>query len=223
MILSLNNINKSYHNPEGNIARSVLSGITLKVNRGDLIAIEGPSGSGKSTLLNICGALDSPDSGEIELNGESYSGLNEKELAAFRNTKIGFVFQEHLLLPQCSVLENVLIPTIPLKTEMSERACRLLESVGLGDRLNSSVTHLSTGECQRVAVARALVNNPQLLLADEPTGSLDKENGDKLALLFKKLNHENSTTIISVTHSEAFASCMDKRYILSDGKLSEKK
>ncbi len=217
MILNLKNIDKSY------IERDVLKNISLDVNRGDLIAIEGPSGSGKSTLLNLCGCLDSPDRGDILLSGINYNSLSDNELTALRNRKIGFVFQEHLLLPQCSVIENVLLPTIPNREDRCDRAVELLNSVGLGDRLHSSVGVLSSGESQRVAVARALINEPDILLADEPTGSLDKHNSENLAELFKKINRESGITIITVTHSDLFASHMDRRFLLSEGSLSEKK
>lgn len=215
MILSLRDISKGYNN------RLVLDKISLDVNPGETLAIEGPSGSGKSTLLNICGALDSPDSGEVFLDETSYTGLDNNSLADIRSRQIGFIFQEHLLLPQCSVIDNVLIPTIPLKTNMIERAVELLHYVGLKDRTNSKVIELSTGERQRVAIARSLINNPRILLADEPTGSLDSVNSSTLAELLLKLNKDMALTILCVTHSSEFANFMDRRLVLDSGKLHE--
>ncbi len=214
-MLNLNSITKKYNN------RMVLDNLSLSVKLGDTIAIEGPSGSGKSTLLNICGALDRGDSGDVELDSINYKDLGDNKLAIIRNRDIGFVFQEHLLLPQCSVIENVLIPTIPLKVDMYENAKELLEYVGLSDRADSSVLELSTGEKQRVAVARALINRPKLLLADEPTGSLDSKNSENLGILLQKLNKDMELTIICVTHSRDFAKYMHKRYSLIDGKLED--
>lgn len=215
MILTLKNITKGYN------SLKVLENINLEVKQGETIAIEGPSGSGKSTLLNICGALDSPDSGEILLEQTSYNGLDDNSLADIRNREIGFIFQEHLLLPQCSVIDNVLVPTIPLKINQKDRAVELLTYVGLENRLHSSVLELSTGEKQRVAIARSLINNPKVLLADEPTGSLDSSNSKTLGELLIKLNRDMDLTILCVTHSSEFAKFMSRRFVLDSGQLNE--
>jgi len=201
----------------------VLRGIDLEVKKGGKLAIVGPSGCGKSTLLNIMGALDRPTSGTVRLDGRDMSALSESELASVRNERIGFVFQFHHLLPQCSVLENVLVPTLVSRggdrRGKLDRAVRLLDRVGLSHRLSHLPGRLSGGERQRVAVARALVNSPALLLADEPTGSLDRSVSDALAGLLLELNREEGTALVVVTHSARVAEAMGASMELVDGRL----
>ncbi len=184
----------------------------------------GPSGSGKSTLLNIMGALDYPSSGTVKLATKKISDLTEKERARMRNLEIGFIFQLHHLLPQCTVLENVLIPTLPLhnrenSSKSYERARTLLDRVGLGKHLYHRPGQLSGGERQRAAVVRALINRPKLILADEPTGSLDQISADQLADLLVELNREEKTTLIVVTHAQEIGQRMGRMFKLSKGKL----
>ncbi|HCO23744.1 MAG TPA: ATP-binding protein, partial [Gimesia maris] len=183
---------------------AILNGVNLSLNRGDALAITGPSGSGKSTLLYILGVLDQPTSGEIIQFGQNPFELNAKQQAEFRNQNIGFIFQDHHLMPQFSVLENVLIPTMVYQgatSDAEERARHLLERVGLSDRLNHRPAQISGGERQRVAVCRALINNPRLLLADEPTGNLDRTNTESIGKLLLEINQEQNTVLICVTHS----------------------
>ncbi len=224
MILELNNIDKRYDSPAGKQSLAVLRGVSLAVAPGDAIAVVGPSGSGKSTLLNIIGALDRPTSGSVVFSGRNLSELNDRELAKVRNTEIGFVFQLHHLLPQCTVLENVLIPTLPLvkkaaRADAEDRARELLRRVGLASRSDSFPAQLSGGERQRVAVVRALINSPKLLLADEPTGSLDQESAQGLGQLILDLNRERNLAVIVVTHSPDLANRMDSVYRLQHGSL----
>ena len=223
-LLELENVVKDYDGAGGGRAVAVLNGLQLTITRGESVAIIGPSGSGKSTLLNIIGTLDRPTSGRIALNGQDLGQLNEKELAAFRNRQIGFVFQSHHLLPQCSVLENVLLPTLACadgeaRREAPARARKLLDRVGLGARLEHRPGELSGGERQRVAVVRALINNPPLLLADEPTGALDRAAAQSLAQLLIDLNCEDGITLIVVTHALDLAHRMNRVLELRDGKL----
>ncbi len=223
MLLQLTDIHKRYESPGAVAATEVLKGVTLRVKDGESVAIVGPSGSGKSTLLNIIGSLDKPTSGRVLLNGQDLSQQDEKSLAAIRSRQIGFVFQLHHLLPQCTVLENVLVPTLVAGRDgAAERADRLLERVGLSGRLSYRPGQLSGGERQRVAVVRALINAPKLLLADEPTGSLDQAASDNLAELLVELNHEEGTTLLVVTHSTDLAGRMDRMLELTDGSLVEK-
>lgn len=219
-MLALKNITKTYKTPS-NADLAVLQEINLDVNRGDSVSIVGPSGSGKSTLLNIIGALDKPTSGSVELDGKNVVALSDDELATMRNQEIGFVFQLHHLLPQLTVLENVLIPTLPLKSQNSaeERARELLKRVGLGGHLDFRPAQLSGGEQQRVAVVRALINQPKLLLADEPTGSLDQASSQTLADILSELNQQESVTLIVVTHSLELAKKMNAVYTLKNGQL----
>lgn len=221
MVLELVSVGKQFTAPEGNRHLTVLEDVSLVVEAADSVAIVGPSGSGKSTLLHLMGALDRPTSGTVHLAGTELSSLSEAGLATVRNRDIGFVFQLHHLLPQCTVLENVLVPTIPDDggAEAEERARRLLDRVGLSERLHHRPGQLSGGECQRAAVARALVNRPRLLLADEPTGSLDAANAARLAELLVGLNREQGTALVVVTHSEALARRMGRAYTLRDGRL----
>jgi ABC-type lipoprotein export system ATPase subunit len=218
MILELNKVTKSFGE------RNILKNVSLRVNKAETIAITGPSGSGKTTLLNIIGALDKPDSGTIKLNGQSIHNFSNNELAYIRSTQIGFVFQLHYLLPQCTLLENVLIPTLALKDkgkkkEASELALNLLERVGLVNQREQRPGELSGGECQRAAFIRALINKPSIILADEPTGSLDQENATKLGQLLINLNNEMNTTLIVVTHSMELAKKMGVIYYLQNGEL----
>jgi ABC-type lipoprotein export system ATPase subunit len=223
-MLELIDVTKSYQSPGAAGAVFVLKGITLKVEQGQSIVIVGPSGSGKSTLLNIIGALDRPTEGKVLLDGRDLAKLNEVELARIRNHEIGFVFQLHHLLPQCTVLENVLVPTLVNKNgssrkEAGERAVGLLERVGLKDHLLHRPGELSGGERQRVAVVRALINKPKLLLADEPTGSLDAESSMNIAQLLVELNHSEKVLLIVVTHSAAIAERIGQVWELRGGVL----
>lgn len=225
MLLKITNIHKSYGSVQSKNHKQVLKDVSLEIGQGESLAILGPSGSGKSTLLNIIGALDTPDSGNIIFKEQPLNNNSEKELAAFRNKEIGFIFQSHHLLPQCNVLENILIPTLPskdnnYKKECRERALELIKNVGLWEQRDDFPGTLSGGECQRVAVVRALINKPKLLLADEPTGSLDQNNAIAIIDLLLKLNEEYNTSLIVVTHSNAIGSRMDKKYNLIDGQLS---
>lgn len=226
MWLELKNISKKYDIPSGQGQTIVLRDISLQIIQGESVAVVGPSGSGKSTLLNIIGALDKPTSGVVIFAGKNLADLDDSTLSRIRNQEIGFVFQLHHLLPQCTVFENVLIPTIPLGMEkkdkdVQERAKNLLERVGLEKHMDYFPAQLSGGEMQRVAVVRALINRPTLVLADEPTGSLDRESSDNLGRLLVKVNKEEETTLITVTHSIEIARLMDKVYRLRDGMLEK--
>jgi len=225
-MLELINVTKSYQSPGDEDGACVLKNVTLKVTKGQSLVIIGPSGSGKSTLLNIIGALDKPTSGRVIFDGRDLGRMNESELANIRNREIGFVFQLHHLLPQCTVLENVLVPTLAGKTrhskqETEERAANLLERVGLKDHLLHMPGQLSGGQRQRVAVVRALINNPKLLLADEPTGSLDKDASENVAELLVELNKSEAVTLITVTHSHKIAELIGSMMELSDGSLRD--
>jgi ABC-type lipoprotein export system ATPase subunit len=200
----------------------VLKGVDLRLEPGEAVAVVGPSGCGKSTLLNIMGALDLPTSGSVTFKGQDLLQLEPAGAARFRNREIGFVFQLHHLLPQCTVFENVLVPTLVNQTqqEAAERARHLLERVGLADRVDYRPGQLSGGERQRVAVVRALINRPSLLLADEPTGSLNEEGADNLTALLLELNHEEGMTLVVVTHSPRVAERMERVFELRDGVLS---
>ena len=225
-MLSVENLAKSYATPRGDLP--ILNGITLSLQRGDAIAIMGPSGSGKSTLLYILGVLDAPSAGRVTLDGEDPFALGEAEQAAFRNDRIGFVFQDHSLLPQCTVLENVLAPTLVASSRgkadttatITARARELLTQVGLGDRLDHRPGELSGGEKQRAAVARALIRDPQLILCDEPTGNLDRTSADTVASLLMDLHRARNTILIVVTHSAALAERFPVRYEMNAGLLA---
>ena len=224
--IELSNVSKSYDSPGGGEPVEVFSGINLQVNEGETAAIVGPSGSGKSTLLNIIGTLDQPSGGKIQVDGLELSALSPKEAAAFRNQTVGFIFQSHHLLPQCTILENIMVPALAGHGELSgdalrKRAEELLAEVGLSDRLHHRPAEISGGESQRVAVARALVNDPKLLLADEPTGALDKANSDKLVELLVSLNDKRNLTLLAVTHSAEVASRMGETHRLDDGGLAQ--
>ncbi|MCP5540469.1 MAG: ABC transporter ATP-binding protein [Akkermansiaceae bacterium] len=202
-IVQLNGVSKWY---DSDPDRRVLDGIDLAIAPGERFAIVGPSGCGKSTLLNILGTLDQPSEGEVRVGGAALAGMKEKEIAALRSREIGFIFQLHHLLPQCTALENVLVPTLAAvgksdaPAAAADRARSLLERVGLGDKADSRPARLSGGERQRVAVVRALINRPRLLLADEPTGALDEENAARLVELLIELNESENLALVMVTH-----------------------
>ena len=223
IVLKLEDVHKQYKSADRDPVPG-LRGISLIGQRGDSLAIVGPSGSGKSTLLNILGSLDSPTRGSIRLDGEELAHLPEQRLAAIRSQKIGFIFQSHHLLPQCSVLENILVPALAATgrapASAVERAKQLLERVGLGHRLTHQPAQLSGGECQRVAVVRALINRPSLILADEPTGALDHSTAESLADLLVELNRDEHVTLVVVTHSEELAAKMGTTHQLQDGQFA---
>lgn len=221
MALSVVHLRKDYPTRSGPLA--VLAGVDLALDRGESLAVTGPSGSGKSTLLHILGTLDRPTAGTVTVDGTDPFALPEPELAAFRNRRVGFVFQDHHLLPQCNVLENVLIPTLvnrdgdPAAAEAYAR--ELLARVGLRDRLTHRPAELSGGERQRVAVARALVQKPVLLFADEPTGNLDRTTAHAVGELLLGLHREDQTVLVVVTHSPDLAKLFPRRAEVADGKL----
>jgi len=217
-ILTLSNVTKSY----GDL--TVLDGVSLDIGTGEAVAVVGPSGCGKSTLLHLMGAIDLPTSGDIHYKGESFGGMNEPQRAAFRAKELGFVFQAHRLLPQCSALENALLPLLApaggkAKSADIERASDLLQRVGLGERMDHRPGELSGGECQRVALVRALVNQPGLVLADEPTGALDEANANSLVDLLLTLNREEGTALVVVTHDPEVAARMGRTLRLRAGRL----
>jgi lipoprotein-releasing system ATP-binding protein len=222
-LLSLREIRKDFESQSSAPGLAILKGISMEVATGESLAIIGPSGSGKSTLLNIMGTLDRPSGGTVSLNDIDLNSLNERQVAQVRNEQIGFIFQSHHLLPQCTVLENVLVPTLPIKggnvREAENRAHKLLERVGLGARKSHRPGQLSGGEKQRVAVVRALINRPKLLLADEPTGALDRASADQLAKLLVEMNVEEGVALIVVTHALDLAQRMKTIYELRDGVL----
>lgn len=221
--LEVTDVHKSF---EGELQPvRVLRGVTFEMAAGQNLAVTGPSGSGKSTLLHLIGALDRPTSGTVRIDGREPYALDETELARFRNRTIGFVFQEHHLLPQYSVLENVLIPTLAFPgagDDTRDRARELLGRVGLTERLQHRPAELSGGERQRAAVARALINGPALLLCDEPTGSLDADNAGAVAELLFELHREAGNILIAVTHSAELASRFTRRFDLREGRCSER-
>ena len=226
-MLVVDRVSKSYPTPRGDLP--VVRDVSLTLSRGDAIAVMGPSGSGKSTLLYMLGALEPPSSGTVTLDGHDPFALRDREQAAFRNRHVGFVFQDHSLLPQCTVLENVLTPTLVAPVSPpdgsgadtdSARARTLLERVGLGGRLEHRPGELSGGEKQRAAVARALIRSPVLLLCDEPTGNLDSASADAVAGLLLDLHAAQNTILVVVTHSAALAARFPVQYRMSDGVLT---
>jgi ABC-type lipoprotein export system ATPase subunit len=223
MLLELQHVSKTYRAPGGGEEVRVLHDVALAASAGDSIAIVGPSGSGKSTVLNIIGALDRADTGDVLIDGQNIAQLPETQLATYRNTTVGFIFQLHHLLPQCTVLENVLVPTLPRAdgkpADYRQRAEALLESVGLKHRLHHRPGELSGGERQRVAVARALINRPKLLLADEPTGALDRTSAERLIDLLAELNRTQNVTLLMVTHAPDLARRMSRLLELRNGRL----
>lgn len=223
-MISLSHLSKSYQEPGSGQQVPVLKDVTLAIKEGESVAIVGPSGCGKSTLLNILGTLDTADQGDYLFQGRQMNGLSAKELAAIRSEKIGFIFQLHHLMPQCTVLENVLLPTLALKAapsaaEIQQRAEHLLNQVGLKDRLNWKPAQLSGGERQRVAVVRALINSPKVILADEPTGALDEKNAEALTTLLLDLQKATGTSLVMVTHHPAQAARMGRTLRLHEGVL----
>ena len=219
MILEAKNISKSFKN--GKKKLSVFKDLSLIINSGDLITIMGPSGAGKSTLLNILGTLDKPDSGKVLIDGKDTSLLSSNEISKVRNKQLGFVFQFHHLLPEFTVIENVLIPN-QIKGEDGDldKGKELLAYMGLEKRLDHFPSQLSGGERLRVAVVRALMNDPKIVMADEPTGNLDKSNSDKLIKLFKRINNDFKQAIIITTHNPDVASIGNKKYNLDKSSLS---
>jgi lipoprotein-releasing system ATP-binding protein len=219
-VLDVAHLRKEYLTPAGPLA--ILDGVSLSLQPGDAAAIMGPSGSGKSTLLYILGALDTPTAGSVTVDGQNPFALNEKDLAAFRNRTVGFLFQDHCLLPQCSVLENVLVPTLVAERRngAEQRARELLEQVGLSARLHHRPAEISGGEKQRAALARALIRDPLLLLCDEPTGNLDQESAAGVGTLLLEMHKRRRGILIAVTHSVELAGRFPARYRLKDKKLS---
>lgn len=223
MLLQLQNILKGYGEPGSHSFRSVLQNLNLEIEKGSRLAIVGPSGSGKTTLLNLIGALDLPDSGDVVFNGENITAYSQKQLVGFRNRHLGFIFQLHHLMPQLTALENVLLPVLPqgkIGKEQQEWAEYLLQKVGIWEQRNQKPSEMSGGECQRTAVVRALINKPELILADEPTGALDEANAEGLTEMLIRLSEEEKVTLVAVTHSSAMAGSMDKKYTLKNGQLS---
>ncbi len=219
-VLELKNIVKSY--VSGNTAFNALDNVSLCINQGEFISITGPSGSGKSTLMHIVGLLDNPTSGQVLLEGQDISHLNEEELAKTRNVTLGFVFQQFNLLAKTSATENVSLPLLYSDVPKSERLSKsieMLEKVGLGDKLNNTPAQLSGGQQQRVAIARALINNPKIIMADEPTGNLDSKSGKEIIELFHQL-HREGRTIILVTHDLELARQAERLIIIKDGKVT---
>ncbi len=216
-MIKAQNIFKSYDQLQ------VLKGVNLQIDQSEIVSIIGKSGSGKSTLLHILGTLDQPDSGQVFIDGVDVSKLNSKEVAALRNTKIGFIFQFHHLLPEFTALENVLIPSMISKdysSNQEKRAKELLDFLGLKDRIKHKPNQLSGGEQQRVAVARALINQPAVIFADEPTGNLDSESSEELHQLLLQLRNEFGQTFVIVTHSKELSKISDRTIIMQDGVIS---
>lgn len=219
-MLQLINVSKSFPG-----RGQVLDNLSLDISSGESISVTGPSGSGKSTLMNIIGALDRPDSGEVIFEGRSLAVMSADDLAAYRNRNIGFVFQDHLLLKHLTILENIMLPLIAGKitdevySEKEKYAVSLMDHIGISDLSYKFPAQVSGGEAQRASLVRALITQPSLLLADEPTGSLDTKNADLLGSLLVSLNKEMNVTLIVVTHSEKLASKMDRQFRLADGKL----
>ena len=218
IMIKLEGITKSFGSLQ------VLKGIDLEINKGEIISIVGPSGAGKTTLLQIMGTLDEPDAGVVQIDGTMVSRMKEKELSAFRNKNIGFVFQFHQLLPEFTALENVMIPALIAgvsSKEAHERAMKILDFMGLVDRASHKPNELSGGEKQRVAVARALINDPAVILADEPSGSLDTHNKEDLHQLFFDLRDRLGQTFVSVTHDEGLAKITDRTVHIVDGMIKK--
>ena len=221
-MIKLTGINKIYRTDE--IETQALENVNLEVQKGEFLSIMGPSGCGKSTLLNIMGLLDTPTSGTIEINGTHTEGMGDKELAAFRNQTLGFVFQSFHLINSLNVIDNVELPLLYRKMSSSERtalAKQVLERVGLSHRIKHMPTQLSGGQCQRVAIARAIVGNPEIILADEPTGNLDSKMGAEVMDLLHQLNREDGRTIVMVTHNEAQAKQTARTIRFFDGRQVE--
>jgi lipoprotein-releasing system ATP-binding protein len=226
MLLTLKGISKGFGSASESTYRPVLKDLSLEVREGERIAILGPSGSGKTTLLNLIGGLDYADKGKVEFRGQDITRLSNAEMDRYRNQEIGFVFQFHHLLPQCTLLENVLVPTL-INTEKAERAAKheraksLMKRVGIWEYRSKLPGKLSGGECQRAAVVRAMINAPSMLLADEPTGALDKDNVEVMSDLLMELNKEDGLTLLVVTHSIDLARQMGKTLTFINGKLEQ--
>ena len=221
LLLQVNNVSKRYH--EGSIDTQVLSGVNLSIAKGEQVAIVGSSGSGKSTLLHIMGTLDKPSSGEVMFDGEDLYRLSPSRQAAIRNQELGFIYQFHHLLPEFTALENVAMPGLIQKRprqEVEQEATELLNRVGLGHRLHHTPAEMSGGERQRTAIARALINRPKLVLADEPTGNLDAASGDTVYELIRELGSQLGTAFVVVTHDPKLAARMDRQLKMQDGQLS---
>ena len=217
-MIKAKNIHKSFD------ALEVLKGVDIEIAKGEIVSIVGPSGAGKTTLLQILGTLDRPDAGDVEVNDVNFSRLNEKELAAFRNKHIGFIFQFHQLLPEFTALENVMIPALIARKDtksVTARAKELIGYLGLSERMEHKPSELSGGEKQRVAVARALINNPSVLLADEPSGSLDSINRDELHKLLFDVREKFGLTLVIVTHDKELAALSDRVIEMKDGKMMQ--
>jgi len=225
MLIELQKISKAFGNPAGTEKQQVLQDLDLVIEAGEKVAVLGPSGSGKSTMLNIMGTLEQPDQGDVLFRDRDLNSYSGKELDHFRNREIGFVFQFHHLLPQCNLLENVLIPTLTDREERDKKrayAESLMKRTGLWEHRDKMPGQLSGGECQRTAVVRAMINRPGLLLADEPTGALDGKNVDILFDLLLELNREEGVALVLVTHSERLAMKMGKIYELNEGRLFQR-
>ena len=222
-MIQLKDVYKQYASPDTSEAVPVLAGIDMTIEAGSSVAVVGPSGCGKSTLLNLVGALDTPTKGQVFLDGQDLSGLDDKALAQLRNQKVGFIFQMHHLLPQLTVLENVLVPTLAQKTteksQYTSLARSLIDQVGLQDVMSHLPSQLSGGQRQRVAVARALINQPKVLLADEPTGALDQATAEQISDLLVEVHKAQSVTLVMVTHAQSLAARMDRLYTLDKGRL----
>ena len=222
IVVKLDNVVKTYSMGESEV--HALRGISFQIEQGEFLSIMGPSGSGKSTCMNMIGCLDRPTSGIVEINGKETAKMTEKELAVLRNQTVGFVFQQYHLIPSMNVLENVMLPLKYAHVEHSERVERAeeaLEAVGLGDRLKHRPHELSGGQKQRVAIARAMITQPKILLADEPTGALDSTTGKQVMELFRKINQEQGTTIIIVTHDPRIGESTKRCIRILDGQIQE--
>jgi lipoprotein-releasing system ATP-binding protein len=225
-MLELKDITRVFKTDDDRTRLMVLNNLSLSVNSGESIAIVGRSGSGKTTLLNILGLLDTPDTGEVWLNNQSANNLSQNQLARLRATQLGFVFQLHHLLPQCTLFENVMLPILATKIHGAasvQRAERLIKAVGLWEMRHQKPNTLSGGECQRTAVLRSVINSPKLLLADEPTGALDEQSANEVMDLLLTISRDESMSLIVVTHSDEVAQRMDKIYRLKNGTLTREK
>ena len=221
-VVKLTDVVKTYVMGENTVY--ALRGISFEIHQGEFLAIMGPSGSGKSTCMNMIGCLDRPTSGIVEINGKETAKMSEKELAVLRNKTVGFVFQQYHLIPSMTVLENVMLPLKYQRVEKKERiglAKQALEAVGLLERMNHRPHELSGGQKQRVAIARAMITSPKILLADEPTGALDSKTGVQVMELFRKINNENGTTVIVVTHDPGIGASMNRCIKILDGQIVE--
>ncbi|MDO4336450.1 MAG: ABC transporter ATP-binding protein [Bacteroidales bacterium] len=218
-MITLENINKIYRTDE--VETQALDNVNIHIDKGEFVSIMGPSGCGKSTLLNIIGLLDTPTSGKLTIAGTNVEGMKDSELAAFRNSRLGFIFQSFHLIDSLNVIDNVMLPLQYRKSTASERermAKAVLERVGLSHRMRHRPSQLSGGQCQRVAIARAIVGNPEIILADEPTGNLDSKMGQEVMELLHKLNKEDGRTIVMVTHNESQAEMTDRIIRFFDGR-----